>query len=337
MKRSLLYGMLALVLMGAAACRKANDGKSSQPLYPCNDADYLLHRVLEVDSNGAIVGTLGGLQLDESDPGKVAAVAESYEEAKAWFSNLVPDYATVITNDNHIIWNLRDTSGVAQGQAVLKAVSGSPDGRIAELEVPVSARPLSGIVFIPRDAMPLNDDELDDRESCEALDNFYLGALITVDDGRLPKGAVMLDGFTRGRGAFIVIQEYSPGANYGYLLHLEPGEQDITSIYVDDSKHFNRASFSWTLENVRKILKANPSLHSNLSAMQMVSWDHWFMCRRNNADSKRYRYHLKEGGDLERLYLFGSWYYYEAFVYKFEVRASSRFSDGYGVFISGIN
>lgn len=337
MKQSLFYCLLALGLIAAVSCQKAQDGTSSQSFYPCNDADYLLHRIVDIDDNGAIAGTQG-IQLDEADPGKVAIVAESYEEAQDWFNSIAPDYAEVIANGDQIIWNLRDTLGVAQGQAVLRPVSGNSDGSLAEVEVPVSARPLTGIVFIPRSAMPLNDAELEDKDMCEALDPYYLGAKVTMKEGNLPVGTIMYSGYSRGRGDFVVIQEYSVGARYGYLLRLEPGEQNIVSPYVDDAKHFSRASYSWTLESVHNILKANPSLHSNLSALGMVSWDHWFMCARNNADgNNKYRYHLKNGGGLEKLYLFGSWYYYEAFVYKFEVRTNNNMPDGYGVYITSAN
>lgn len=324
MKRILALCALAIALMAAASCQKAeSDGTHSEPYYPCNDADILLNKVLAIDNNQTITGTRGGFQLDEADPGKVTILAETYEEAKQWFDAIVPDYAELISNSDRLIWNLRDTLSASQGQAILKPASGKADGRIAEVEVPVSARPLSSIVFIPRSALPLNDDEIIDRETCDALDYFYLGALVTVDDGRLPEGAVAYSGFIRGRGAFVVIQEYTVGVRYGYLLHLEPGEQNIMSPSVDDSKHFLRASAVWTLQTVHDILKANPSLLSNFDALKMPSWDNWFLCFRNSVDSNRYRYHLKNGGDIERLWFFGSWYYYEAYVYQFEVRTGN--------------
>ena len=317
MKRLLFFSCLVLGLMVAVSCKKDQDG-SSAFLYPCNDAEILLNRVLALDETGSIEGARGGLQLDEANPGKIAIIAENYQEAKDWFNQIAPDYATIITNGDDVIWNLRDTVGVSQGQAVLKPVSGKPDGRIAEVEVPVSAHPLSAIVFIPQDRIGLNDEELDERESCDALDDFYLGATVTVDKGRLPEGVINRSGFIRGTGAFVVIQEYVYGVHDGILLHLEPGQQNVASPYVDDDKHFGRCSWVGTLEKVHKILKANPSLHSNLDALQMASWDHWFMCFRYEDLNKRYRYQLKDGGNVERVYAF-NWYYYEAFVYKFTV------------------
>ena len=317
MKRLLFFSCLVLGLMAAVSCKKEHDGTSSEQFYPCNDSDVLLHRVLAMDETGAIAGARGGLLLDEADPGKVAIIAENYQEATDWFNQILPDYATVITNGEDVIWNMRDTLGVSQGQAVLKPVSGKPDDRIAEVEVPVSARPLSGIVFIPRSAMPLNDDELSDKESCDALDPYYLGAKIEVREGKLPEGTTCLSGFLRGEGDFVVIQEYTVGAKDGILLRLEPGEQNYMSPYVDEKKHKNRCSTEWTLDYVHSILKANPSLHSNIKAMGMVDWDHWFMCDR--GASKTYRYHLKNGGKIEELGLFSSWYYYEAWVYRFYV------------------
>lgn len=317
MKKVLFYCSLALVLMAAVGCKKSPDGTSSEKFYPCNDADMLLNRVLAMDQTGAIAGARGGLQLDEADPGMVSIIAESYDEALDWFYQVVPDYANVFENGDQVIWNLRDTVGVSQGQAVLKSVSGKADGRIAEVEVPVSARPLSGIVFIPRSAMPLNDDELSDKESCDALDPYYLGAKVTLKEGKLPEGTTCLSGLLRGEGDFVVIQEYTVGAKDGILLRLEPGEQNFMSPSVDTHKHKNRCSCEWTLDYVHTILKANPSLHSNLTAAGMIDWDHWFMC--DHGASKTYRYHLKDGGNIEELWLFGSWYYYEAWVYRFYV------------------
>jgi len=320
MKRLLFFCGLAIGLMAGVSCQKTPDGNAGESYYPDNDAELLLHRVLAVDENGAIADTRGGLQLDEADPGKVTILAENYSEAMDWFNSIVPDYADAFTNGEQMVWNLRDTLGVSQGQAVLKPVSGKADGRIAEVEVPVSVRPLSAIVFIPRSAMPQNDDELDERESCDALDPYYLGATITVKSGSLPEGTVNMDsGFIRGTGEFVVIQEYTVGVKDGILLRLEPGEQNIMSPYVDDKKHFGRCSSSGTLAYVHNILKANPSLHSNMTALGMPSWDNWFMCYSEGRQSQRYRYHLKNGGDLERLSII-NWYYYEAFVYQFAVK-----------------
>jgi len=321
MKRLLILCALAAGLL-AVACQKATpDGTSSEKYYPCNDADMLVNKVLVLDRNGAIAGTRGPLQLSEADPGLLTIAAEDYDAAREWFNHIVPDYADLVVNGNDMIWNLRDTLNASQGQVVLKPVAGTADGRIAELEVPVSARPLSGVHFIPRSAMPLNDDELEDKESCDALDSYYLGATVDVRDGHLPEGSFMLDGFIRGSGAFVVIQEYTVAEKDGFLLHLEPGEQNVTSPYVDDDKHFNRSSSVWTLDVVHDILKANPSLHTNLNALGMPSWDHWFMCYRNAVDQNRYRYNLKNTDKgLEKLQFLGSWYYYEAWVYQFHVR-----------------
>ena len=318
MKKVHVFCCLAIGFMALASCQKDPNGSSGDTFYLCNDSEMLLRSVLNVDENGTIVGPRGGLQLDEADPGKVTVIAENYAEAVDWFYQIVPDYASVFSNGDQIIWEMRDTVGTSQGQAVLMPSSGKADGRIAEVEVPVSARPLSAIVFIPTDRMGLNDEELNERESCDALDDFYLGATVTVDKGRLPAGTVNRSGFIRGTGAFVVIQEYVYGVHDGILLHLEPGEQNVASPYVDDDKHFSRCSWVGTLEKVHKILKANPSLHSNLDALQMTSWDHWFMCFRYENLNKRYRYHLKDGGNVGNINAF-SWYYYEAFVYKFTV------------------
>jgi len=309
---------LAVTACLFSSCKKDDpDGTTSESLYPFNDAEVLLHRVLAMDESGTIVGARGGLQLDEADPGKVTIIAETFAEAKEWFASIVPDYATVFSNGDQVIWELRDTVGGKQGQAVFMPVSGKADGRIAEVEVPASVRPLSGIVFIPRDRMPLNDDELSDKESCDALDPYYLGAKIVVREGKLPEGTTCLSGFLRGEGDFVVIQEYTVGAKDGILLRLEPGEQNYMSPYVDEKKHKNRCSTEWTLDYVHSILKANPSLHTNIKAMGMVDWDHWFMC--DHGASKTYRYHLKDGGNIQELGLFTSWYYYEAWVYRFYV------------------
>jgi len=320
MKRLLIVCGLAAGLL-AISCKKDQNGNSSESFYPCNDADLLINKVLVLDQNGKITGTRGPLQLNEADPGMLTIAAEDYDAAKEWFEDIVPDYADLVINGDNMIWNLRDTLNAKQGQVVLKPVSGKADGRIAELEVPVSVRPLSGVVFIPRDALGQNDDELEEKESCDALDPYYLGATIDVRSGKLPEGSVMLDGFIRGSGAFVVIQEYTVAVQDGFLLHLEPGEQNIMSPSVDDSKHFNRCSSVWTLDVVHDILKANPSIHSNLSALQMPSWDNWYMCYRNSADQTKYRYNLKNTDKgLEKLWFFGEWKYYEAWVYQFRVR-----------------
>ena len=74
-KKSIFLCALAIVAMAAFSCKKTSGEAPKPEFYPCNDADVLLHRVLIVDENGEIVGTCGGLQLDEADPGKVTIVA----------------------------------------------------------------------------------------------------------------------------------------------------------------------------------------------------------------------------------------------------------------------
>ena len=95
----------------------------------------------------------------------------TFLEAKRYFEGLFPKGADTYQNSNgDLIWNLKDTLGVSQGQAVLKQVTGTTaDGRIAEIEVPVSVRPLTSIVFVPKSAIPLNDSYWD-ITTCDAQD-----------------------------------------------------------------------------------------------------------------------------------------------------------------------
>lgn len=324
---ALCLGILAPAL---SSCQKDKGGNKNEDTqteaYPYDDAELLLNKVLCVDKDGTILGTRGGLQLNEGDPGKVTIIAEDFSEAKSWFEFLIPEEAEVIENGGSVIWNLQDSLGVKKGQAVLKPVSDAGDGRIAELEVPVSCRPLSAIAFIPRSAMPLNDDELNDRESCDALDPYYLGARITLKKGTpLPSGTTLFDsGFMRGEGEFVVIQEYLVANKDGILLRLEPGEQNWASFYTDTDKHFSRASAWWTLIYVHDIIKASPSIVSNFKDMGMPDWNNYFLCMKNNYDDNPYRYHLKNGGSVQRLgWFFYETKYYEAFVYRFYVRKTS--------------
>ena len=206
-----------------ASCQKGSSDQS--PKYPYDDSELLLNQVLYLGDNGAIEGTYGGLQLDESDPGKITISAENYDEAKEWFNLLIPSEAEIITNGESVIWNLQDTLGVKKGQAVLQPVKDAKDGRIAEIEVPACARPLSSIVFMPKDviAMSMNDETFSHKDFVDVLDNFYQGAKITLKPGvALPEGAYMVrkDSFERGDGDFLVIQEYTQANKDGILLRL---------------------------------------------------------------------------------------------------------------------
>lgn len=319
--------MTAFLLVSAAAvsCEKGDpNAEKHDPMagrgyiYPNDDVELFVHKILMLDDDNNIVGTQGGLQLDEGDPGKITIVAEDYPEAEKFFEDLFPGGAETFKNGDNYIWNLKDTLNVKLGQAVLKPVTGAEDGRIAEIEVPVCARPLSSVVFIPQSAIPLNDDYFD-LSNCDALDYYYLGATVTVEKGKLPGGSAMTaNAFQRGSGDFVVIRDFEPGKRKGFLLRLDPGECNYaTESTSSTEKHRRRASYSWTLETVHKILEANPSIHSNFSSLGWPSWDHQFMCRKNNVDQNDYRYHLKNGGGLEKLSWYWNWYYYEAFVYFF--------------------
>ena len=322
--------MMAAVLLAAAvavSCDKNNrDGKENPHLvgnYPNDDVELLVNQIVALDEDGEIVHVRGGLQLDESDPGKITIVAEDYEAARKYFKDLIPEGADNFENGDNLVWNLKDTLGVKKGQAVFKKVTGAEDGRVAEIEVPVSARPLTSVVFIPKSAVPLNDDYFD-IANCDALDSYYLGAMVTIKKDQLPEGSYMEGkNFGRGTGDFVVIQDYEPGSRDGVLIRLETKEHNYITNGSDSDSHRRRSSFEWDLKKVHDVLKANPSLHSNMKDAKMNDWDHSFMCRKNNSDNNDYRYNIKDGNGLEKLYFFGGWYYYEALIYSFHVEETS--------------
>ncbi len=304
-----------------ASCQKGSSDQS--PKYPYDDSEFLLNQVLYLGDNGAIEGTYGGLQLDESDPGKITIAAENYNEAKEWFNLLIPPEAEIITNGESVIWNLQDTLGVKKGQAVLQPVKDAKDGRIAEIEVPASARPLSSIVFMPKDviAMSMNDETFSHKDFVDVLDNFYQGAKITLKPGvALPEGAYMVrkDSFERGDGDFLVIQEYTQANKDGILLRLNPGEKHWMTSNTDSD--FSQASLHWTLCYVHNILDANPALHAVIKQMGMPDWNRGFMCKKTNTDSNHYRCNLSNPGSIVRMGHFSEYlHYYECFVYRFWV------------------
>lgn len=304
------------------SCQKGTPD-SSTPKYPYNDADFLLNQVIYMGDNNTIEGTFGGLQLDESDPGKITLAAENFDQAKEWFNSIIPPEAEIIINGDNVIWNLQDTLGVKKGQAVLQPVNNAQDGRIAEIEVPVSARPLSSIVFIPKATLSasMNDDTFGFRDFCDVLDNFYQGAKITLKPGvALPEGAYMLrnNSFERGDGDFVVIQEFMTALKDGILLRLNPGEKYWFTANTDSD--ISQASYHWTLTYVHNILDASPGLHSVIKEMGMPDWNRGFMCKKDNIDSNHYRCNLSKPGNLVRLGYFSSYeHYYECFVYRFWV------------------
>lgn len=329
MKHLRLISAVLLLSAAAVSCEKNKiaevTGENPHLIgnYPHDDVELLVNQILALDEDGNIIRPRCGRQLDESDPGKVAVVAESYDEAKAFFEGLIPEGADRFQNDDYV-WNLKDTLGTNKGQAVLKKVTGADDGRVAEIEVPVSARPLSSVVFIPKSAMPLNDDYFD-MANCDALDNFYLGATIHVKKNELPEGSYMeTHDFGRGTGDFVVIQDYEPGAREGFMIRLEKTEHNYITNGSDSATHRRRASFEWDLKKVHDILAANPSLHSNMKDAGMNDWDHGFMCKKNNVNLNDYRYNIKSGSGLEQLFFFGGWYYYEALIYAFHVEKDSQ-------------
>ena len=130
--------MAAVLLVSAAAisCEKNNrEGKENPHFvgnYPNDDVELLINQIVALDEAGNIVHVRGGLQLDESDPGKITIVAADYEAAKNYFKDLIPEGADNFENGDNLIWNLRDTLGVKKGQAVLTKVTGAADGRVAE-------------------------------------------------------------------------------------------------------------------------------------------------------------------------------------------------------------
>lgn len=322
-----LLTVLAVCGISLVACQKGTPD-SSDPIYPYQDPELLLNKVIYIGDNGTVEGTYGGLQLDESDPGKITIAAENYDQAKEWFNMLIPSEAEIIINGEDIIWNLQDTLGVKQGQAVLRPVKNAQDGRIAEIEVPASARPLSSIVFIPKASisMSMNDDTFNDKDFCDALDNFYLGAKITLQPGvALPEGAYMLrkDSFERGEGEFLVIQEYMLANRDGILLRLNPGEKYWRTANTDSD--YAQSSYHWTLTYVHNILDANPAMHTNIKEMGMPDWDRGFFCKKNNTDGGHYRCNLSSPGTLRKMGYFSQYnHYYECFVYRFWV----GYSDG---------
>ena len=320
---------VAMLLTAAVAvsCNKQTP-ENSRPAtwaYANDDVDLLVNQIVSVDDNGNILRTHGGLQLEESDPGQITITMDKYEDALAFFEGLMPNGANHFANGDSHIWNLRDTLNTNLGQAVLRKITGAEDGRIAEIELPVSARPLTSVVFVPKDKMPLNDDYFEILASCDGLDYLTLGSSVKLEKiSELPEG-VYMEGksFGRGKGTFVVIQDYDPGTRDGVLLRLETTNHNYITNGSDSETHRGRASFHWDLQKVHTILENNPSLHSNLKDAGMNDWAHHFMVRKDKKNSNDYRYHLRDNTDLEELWFWGSWYYYEAYVYSFNVEKIS--------------
>ena len=329
-KMKMLTAALLLVAAVAVSCEKNNRNGKENPhpigSYPNDDVELLVNQIVSVDESGNILRTRGGLQIDESDPGKITIAMDTYEDALAYFKGLMPGGADNFANGDNYIWNLKDTLANNKGQAVLKKVTEADDGRVAEIELPLSARPLTSVVFIPKSAMPLNDDYFDILVNCEGLDYLYLGAEVKLEKiSELPTG-VYMEGksFGRGKGKFVVIQDYDPGTRDGVLIRLETTNHNYITNGSDSDTHRGRASFHWDLQKVHNILDANPSLHTNLKDAGMNDWAHHFMCRKDKKDKNDYRYHLRDDKGLQELYLTASWYYYEAYVYSFNVEKISE-------------
>lgn len=328
----------ALLFIGAAAivsCKKQNTEPAENPhpvgSYPNDDVELLVNQIVSLDEGGNIIRT-EGVQLNKDFPGQITILAENFEEAEKFFNSLIPSGADHFKNGDNHIWNLRDTLGVTKGTATLKKMSGAPDGRVAEIEIPVSARPLESVAFIPKDLVPLNDDFFD-ISNCDALDYYQLGSVVKVEKDKLPEGSFMEgNSFSRGTGDFVVLQTYEPGQRNGILVRLETTNHNYITNGSDSETHRKRASYEWDLRKIHNALVDRPSLHTNLKDAKMNDWQHHFMCKKNNGGDKDYRYHIKDDDGLQELCFFGSWYYYEAFMYSFHVEQKS---DGeYGVEIT---
>ena len=322
----------ALLVIGAVAivsCEKKNTDPVENPHpignYPNDDVELLVNQIITLDEEGKIIRT-EGLQLNKDFPGQITFVAENFEEAEKYFLSLIPSDADHFKNGDNHIWNLRDTLGVTKGTATLKKLSGAEDGRVAEIEIPLCARPLESVSFIPKSKMPLNDDYFD-ISNCDALDDFQLGSAVTLEKGKLPELAVMEGNvFNRGTGKFVVLQTYEPGQRNGILVRLETTNHNYITNGSDSETHRKRASYEWDLRKIHNALTDRPALHSALKDAGMNDWQHHFMCKKNNGDDRDYRYHIKDDKGLQQLHFFGSWYYYEAYMYSFHV--IQRSSDG---------
>ena len=321
----------ALLFIGAAivSCEKKNTDPQENPHpvgnYPNDDVELIVNQIVSLDEEGKIIRT-EGLQLNKDFPGQITFVAEDFEAAEKFFSSLIPSGADHFKNGDNHIWNLRDTLGVTKGTAMLKKVSGAEDGRVAEIEIPVCARPLESVSFIPKSKLPLNDDYFD-ISNCDALDNFQLGSAVTLEKGKLPELAIMEGNvFNRGTGKFVVLQTYEPGQRNGILVRLETTNHNYITNGSDSETHRKRASYEWDLRKIHNALTDRPALHSALKDAGMNDWQHHFMCKKNNGDNRDYRYHIKDDKGLQELCFFGSWYYYEAYMYSFHV--IQRSSDG---------
>lgn len=322
----------ALLVIGAVAivsCEKKNTDPVENPHpignYPNDDVELLVNQIITLDEEGKIIRT-EGLQLNKDFPGQITFVAEDFEAAEKFFSSLIPSDADHFKNGDNHIWNLRDTLGTTKGTATLKKVSGTADGRVAEIEIPVCARPLESVSFIPKSKMPLNDDYFD-ISNCDALDDFQLGSAVTLEKGKLPELAIMEGNvFNRGTGKFVVLQTYEPGQRNGILVRLETTNHNYITNGSDSETHRKRASYEWDLRKIHNALTDRPALHSALKDAGMNDWQHHFMCKKNNGDDRDYRYHIKDDKGLQQLHFFGSWYYYEAYMYSFHV--IQRSSDG---------
>ena len=326
----------ALLFIGAAtivSCKKAEPTENPHPVgnYPNDDVELLVNQIVSLDEGGNIIRT-EGVQLNKDFPGQITYVAESFEEAEKFFNSLIPSGADHFKNGDNHIWNLKDTLGTKKGTATLKKISGAEDGRVAEIEIPVSARPLESVCFIPKSKIPLNDDFFD-ISNCDALDPYQLGSVVTIEKGKLPEGS-FIEGntFSRGTGDFVVLQTYEPGQRHGILVRLETTNHNYITNGSDSETHRKRASFESDLRKIHNALVDRPSLHSNLKDAKMNDWQHHFMCKKENVGDKDYRYHIKDDAGLQELCFFGSWYYYEAYMYSFHVEQKS---DGeYGVEIT---
>lgn len=315
----------ALLFIGAAAiisCEKKDTEPAENPHpvgnYPNDDVELLVNQIVSVDEEGNIIRT-EGLQLNQDFPGQITIVAEDFEAAEKYFSSLIPSGAYHSKNGDYHIWNLRDTLGTNMGTATLKKISDAADGRVAEIEIPVSARPLESVAFIPKSKLPLNDDYFD-ISNCDALDYFQLGSVVKIEKGKLPEGSIMEgNSFSRGTGDFVVLQTYEPGQRNGILVRLETSNHNYITNGSESETHRKRASYEWDLRKIHNALVDRPSLHTVLKDAGMNDWQHHFMCKKNNGGEKDYRYHIKDDKGLQELCFFGSWYYYEAFMYSFHV------------------
>lgn len=325
---------VVLLSLAAGACLLTSckeddwEGKRENPnpeVCKVPDSYTLRSSFLELDQDGNVVDCYFG-KYDPATPGVVSITVKNYARALEVIKMIVPDEAEVTETEDQLIWNLKDVDGKSEGQMVFKR-STAP-GQFAVVEIPQCSRPLTQVVF----KKPLlTDSWMDEYNTCDALDNFYLGAPIDVSLGKLPEGAT--SNFGHGQGMFLVIREYEAGVHDGLLLRLNNTENNYVTIKWEFNnrlqEQIDRAMKYAEALLVKKILHDNTSFVTTMTSMGMASWDNGFMFDAMNAGkdvffaSTEVRINFKTG-ETNALAMVNAWYYREAWLYKFYVEPAKE-------------